>query len=285
MTDAPLIWWVRRDLRLADNPCLAALVASGRPVIPVAILDPETEALGAAPKWRLGEGWGAFAATLAGIGSRLVFRRGPALAVLEGLVAETGAAGVHWSRLYDPVSVARDTAVKAALKAQGIAAVSHGGHLLREPWDVATGQGGFYKVYTPYWRAASALDVPAPVPRVTALRPAPPLPSDRLEDWHMGAAMRRGGAIVARHAAVGAAAAAARLADFLDRAADYARLRDRPDLPGTSRLSENLAVGEIGIRTVWHAAFAALQRGTGTETFLKELVWREFAYHLAHHTP
>ncbi|MFN6978486.1 MAG: cryptochrome/photolyase family protein, partial [Gemmobacter sp.] len=285
MTDAPLIWWVRRDLRLADNPCLAALAAAGRPVVPVAILDPETEALGAAPKWRLGEGWRAFAATLAGIGTRLVFRRGPALAVLAGLVAETGAAGVHWSRLYDPVSVARDTAVKAALKAQGIAAVSHGGHLLREPWEVATGQGGFYKVYTPYWRAASALDVPPPVPRVTALRPAPSPPSDRLEDWGMGAAMHRGAGIVARHAAVGEAAAEARLADFLGRAADYARLRDRPDLPGTSRLSENLAVGEIGIRTVWHAAFAAVQRGTGTETFLKELVWREFAYHLAHHTP
>jgi deoxyribodipyrimidine photo-lyase len=286
MSDAPLIWWVRRDLRLTDNPCLSALAADGRPVIPVVILDPETEALGAAPRWRMGEGWRVFAAALEGIGSRLTFRRGPALAVLGALVAETGAAGVHWTRAYDPASVARDTAVKAALKAAGLEAVSHAGHLMREPWTVKTGQGGFYRVYTPYWRAVAGLDVPAPLPRVRALRPPAAWPaSERLEDWRMGAAMQRGAAVVARHAAIGEARAEARLAAFLDRAADYAAARDRVAEPGTSRLSENLTHGEIGIRTVWHAARAAWERGEGDETFLKELVWREFAWHLMHHTP
>jgi deoxyribodipyrimidine photo-lyase len=101
----------------------------------------------------------------------------------------------------------------------------------------------------------------------------------------MGAAMRRGAAQVARHAAIGEAAAAARLAAFLDRAAHYAEARNRVDEPGTSRLSGNLTHGEIGIRTVWHAAEAARLRGEGDETFLKELVWREFAWHLMHHTP
>jgi deoxyribodipyrimidine photo-lyase len=286
MTDAPLIWWVRRDLRLADNPCAAALAADGRPVIPVVILDPETEALGAAPRWRMAEGWRVFAATLAEIGSRLIFRRGPAGAVLDRLVAETGAAGVHWSRLYDPASVARDTAVKAALKARGLVAVSHPGHLLHEPWTVQTGQGGFYRVYTPYWRAVAALDVPEPAPCVARL-PAPPAwpASEALDDWRMGAAVQRGARHLQRHAAVGEAAAEARLADFLGRAADYASARDRVAEAGTSRLSENLTHGEIGIRTVWHAARAAWERGEGDETFLKELVWRDFAWHLMHHTP
>ena len=69
-------------------------------------------------------------------------------------------------------------------------------------------------------------------------------------------------------------------------AADYETARDLPGLPGTSRLSENLSLGEIGIRRVWHAAYAAFDRGLpGAETFLKELVWREFSYHLMHHTP
>ncbi len=286
MTDAPLIWWVRRDLRLADNPCLAALAADGRPVIPVVILDPETEALGAAPRWRLAEGWRTFAASLAGIGSRLTFRRGPAPDVIAALLAETGAAGVHWTRHHDPASVARDTRVKAALKARGLVAVSHAGHLLREPWTVATAQGGYYRVYTPYWRAVAGLDVPAPAPRVTALRPPSAWPAtEALDDWRMGAAMNRGAAVVAAHAAIGEAKAEARLAAFLDRAAGYARARDRVAEAGTSRLSENLTHGEIGIRTVWHAARAALERGEGDETFLKELVWREFAWHLMHHTP
>ena len=106
MTDAPLIVWFRRDLRLGDHMMLAQAVATGRPLIPVFILDPETAAMGAAPLWRLGLGVAAFDAALQVLGSRLILRRGPALAVLLGLVAETGAAGVMWQRLYDPAAVA-----------------------------------------------------------------------------------------------------------------------------------------------------------------------------------
>ena len=142
MTDDPLILWFRRDLRLADQPMLAAAVATGRPLLPVFVLDPETDAIGAAPKWRLGLGVAAFAQALDHIGLRLVLRRGPALPVLRALVAESQAGGVWWSRLYDPAAVARDTAVKAALKSDGVEARSFAGHLLFEPWEVATGSGG-----------------------------------------------------------------------------------------------------------------------------------------------
>lgn len=286
--DAPLILWFRRDLRMADHPMLTAAVKTGRPLIPVAILDPETEGLGAAPRWRWGEGLGAFARTLEKIGSRLILRRGPALEVLERLIAETGATGVHWSRLYDPVSRARDEGVKAALKPRGIAAVSHAGHLLFEPWEVETGQGGLYRVYTPFWKAVADRDVATPEPPPKALRPPSVWPaSDRLEDWHLGAAMRRGAAIVAKHAAVGEGAAQDRLSRFVAGPIDgYRAQRDFPAEPATSRLSENLAVGEIGPRTVWHAGQRASATGArGAEHFLKEVVWREFAYHLIFHTP
>jgi deoxyribodipyrimidine photo-lyase len=111
MTETPLILWFRRDLRRGDQPMLAAAAASGRPVVPVFILDPETAALGAAPKWRLGLAVEAFSTALERLGVRLVLRRGPALEVVRSLVAETGAGGVWWSRHYDPASVARDTAV------------------------------------------------------------------------------------------------------------------------------------------------------------------------------
>ena len=288
MSDLPLILWFRRDLRLSGQPMLAAAVATGRPLLPVFVLDPETEALGAAPKWRLGLAVEAFAAALAGIGLPLVLRRGAALQVLQRLGAETGAGGVWWSRLYDPESVARDTAVKAALKAAGIEARSFAGHLLHEPWEVQTGTGGGYRVFTPYWTAMRRLPVAAPLPApVRARGPGQPVPGDRLADWRLAAAMDRGAGIVRPHQAVGEAAAQIRLAAFLDGPVDgYAVARDLPGAEGTSRLSENLTYGEIGIRTVWHAGLRARDEGrAGAEAFLRQLAWREFSWHLLHHHP
>ena len=288
MTDRPLILWFRRDLRLADQPMLAAAVATGRPLLPLFVLDPETEAIGAAPRWRLGLAVEAFGRALAGIGLRLILRRGPAGAVLERLVEETGAGGVWWSRLYDPASVARDTGVKAALKAQGLVARSFAGHLLHEPWEIETGAGGFYRVFTPYWKAMRGLPVAAPEPAVTRARGPDDWPRcERLEDWRLGAAMNRGADVVLPWQAVGEAAAQAKLATFLDGPVDrYAETRDLPGVAGTSRLSENLTYGEIGVRSVWHAASRAMHEGSrGAESFLRELAWREFAYHLMHHSP
>ena len=288
MTDRPLILWFRRDLRLGDQSMLAAAAASGRPVLPVVILDPETEALGTATKWRWGLAVAAFAQALEGVGVRLVLRRGPALEVLRGLVAETGAGEVWWSRLYDPASVARDTVVKAALKAEGLEARSFAGHLLHEPWVVETGQGGFYRVFTPYWKAMRGLGVAAPDLVRRRLRGMVAWPAgERLEDWRLGAAMNRGAAVVARYQAVGEAAARDKLAAFLDGPVDgYVEGRDFPGIAGTSRLSENLTYGEIGIREVWHAGLRARDEGrAGAEAFLRELAWREFSYHLMHHTP
>ncbi|HMO72048.1 MAG TPA: deoxyribodipyrimidine photo-lyase [Paracoccaceae bacterium] len=288
MTDAPLVLWFRRDLRLADHPMLTAAAATGRPLVPVAILDPETEAMGTAPLWRWGLGLGALDAALRARGLRLTLRRGPAPEVLRQLVAETGAAGVHWSRLCDPASRERDGAVKAGLRAEGLAAESHPGHLLHEPWTVETGQGGFYRVFTPYCRAVRDRSVPAPLPVPPMLRPPAEWPaSDRQGDWLLDRAMRRGASVVRPHLAVGEDAALVRLRAFLSGpVADYATGRNLCATAGTSRLSENLAWGEISPRTVWHAAMEEHRAGApGAETYLKEIVWREFAWHLLYHTP
>ena len=285
---APAIWWIRRDLRLTDNPALLAALAAGHGLIPMFIHDECVETLGAAAKWRLGLGLQVFAKTLADHGSRLILRRGPALAVLQAVAAETGAGSVHWSRLHDPAARARDSAVKAALKAQGLAAVSHPGHLLHEPWTVETGTGGPYRVFTPYWSAVRGREIATPLAAPRQLSPVAQWPdSDRLDDWQMGAAMQRGAAVVARFQRVGEAAAQDRLAEFIaEKLAGYKALRDFPGQDATSRLSENLTCGEISPRQIWAAGYDHMVRGTpGAETFLKELVWREFAYHLIHHYP
>jgi len=286
---SPILIWLRRDLRLSDHPALHAAAQTGRPVIPVFILDAQYAALGAAPKFRMGLGLEHFGQTLVDKGSRLVLRRSQnALDALQDLIAQTGAGAVYWSRQYDPDAVARDTAVKAALKEQGLEARSFGGHLMFEPWTVETKTGGYYKVYTPFWRSVKDREVDAPLPAPAVLAAPDNWPaSDNLADWQMDAAMQRGADVLRPFVQLGEKAAQSRLGAFLaHKVADYNTNRDLPSVDGTSNLSENLALGEISPHQCWHAGQRALHEGkAGAEVFLKELVWREFAYHLMHHTP
>jgi deoxyribodipyrimidine photo-lyase len=285
---APLLVWLRRDLRLHDHPALTEAAASGRPVIPLFIRDESVDALAAAPKWRLERALDSFSRRLEAIGSRLILRSGKASEVLRAVVAETGADTVLWSRCYDAGSVARDGAVKDWAKADGLTAHSFNSHLLHEPWEIATKQGTPFKVYTPFWRTVAARDVPAPLPAVKQLSAPSAWPSsDRLDAWKLGAAMRRGGEVVAEHAVVGEEAALGRLATFLDGPIEtYATGRDLLAEPATSGLSENLTWGEISPRTVWHHALEAGRAGArGAERFRMELVWRDFAWHLFFHAP
>ena len=287
-TTSPIILWFRRDLRLSDHPALEAAARSGRAIIPVFVHDEVVETLGAAPKWRLGLGVEAFAARLERVGSRLILRRGDALSSLRELIAATGAGAVWWTRQYDPDQIARDRDVKAALLADGVEAKSFRGHLIFEPWEVETGAGKFYQVYTPFWKAVRGRDVPARSAAPTELTPPADWPgSDDLADWQMARAMDRGADVVRPHLVVGEEAAQARLAVFArDRMADYAKARDLMDRDAGSGLSENLTYGEISPLALWESGQRAMAEGkAGAETFLKEVVWREFAYHLLYHTP
>jgi deoxyribodipyrimidine photo-lyase len=286
--------WFRRDLRLTDNPALAAALARGAPVIPVYLHDPDAERPwlpGAASQSWLHHSLQALAADLAARGSRLVVRRGPALDTLRALIGETGASAVHWNRLYEPAIVARDTRLKAALKAEGIETGSHNAALWCEPWQLATGSGGPYKVFTPFWRALSARLPDAPVSAAPDRLPAPdPWPEGltiealglrpRL-DWDHG------------FYAVwqpGEAGAQRRLRRFVEQdLSGYHAARDLPAQTGGSRLSPHLHFGEIGPRQVLRAVQRARAGGGipegDAEHFLRELGWREFGHHLLHHFP
>ena len=293
MDKTPTLLWLRKDLRLGDHPGWQAALAAGGPVIPVYILDRlASSQYGAAAKWRLGLSLGQLAQGLEARGSRLILGQGDALEVLRHLLRETGARKVVWSRLYDKRSRDRDAAIKSALQAEGIGAESVNASLLFEPWTVATRSGGPYRVFTPFWREVRGRSVGHAHATPGDLAPPEVWPeSDALDDWHLGRDMRRGAAVVARHVCVGEDRAQARLAEFIEqRIARYRSDRDRPDIEATSRLSENLAYGEISPRQAWLAAWAVRERASGAEAaeaehFLKELAWREFAYHLLFHFP
>ncbi len=281
------IVWLRRDLRLADNPAITAAVADGNPVTFLFIRDQLVDDMGAAAKWRLGLSLADFAQRLKALGNQLVLRSGPALPNIRDVMDQTGATALHYCRDYQPGSIARDTELKAALSGD-ISITSHAGLLLFEPWTVETGTGGVYRVYTPFWKAVRDRPVDAPLPAPSALPGAPAeIESESLTDWELGAQMRRGAEVVLPHTCVGELAAAKRLADFIESKVDgYKARRDFVGEQATSRLSENLTYGEISPRQMWAAGQRAQHEGArGAEHFLKEIVWREFAYHLYFHFP
>ncbi|SLN42108.1 Deoxyribodipyrimidine photo-lyase [Aquimixticola soesokkakensis] len=280
------IWWLRRDLRLRDNPALVAAAKRGA-VIPVFICDTSVDELGAAAKWRLGLSLADLDARLRALGSHIVYRTGEALEVLDLVIEESGATGVFWNRYYEKRAVERDKAVKSALKEAGVEVQSFNAHLLFEPWEVETKQGGYYKVYSPYWRAVKDRPIADPLAEPAISAPEVWPQSEALKDWDLGAQMRRGADVVAQHVHVGEERATARLGAFVrDRIDDYKDARDFPALPATSGLSENLTYGEISPRSIWHSGVRAREEGKrGAEHFLKELVWREFAWHLLWHEP
>ena len=290
---APLIVWLRQDLRLTDNPALIAAADTGRPVVPLYILDqtPGVRAPGGASLWWLDKSLAALAASLEAIGSRLILRKGVAETVLTDLIVETEAGGVLWNRLYDPAAIDRDTAIKVRLKDDGVACESFNAGLLNEPWTVKNGSGLPYKVFTPYWRAARDQRGPVhvePPPETLAAPRAWPT-SDALADWKLqpttpdwskGFDLWKPGEAGARE----------RLDDFLSGPIDgYDRQRDIPGIEATSRLSPHLHFGEIGPRQVWVAARNAVEAGDApaieVEKFLSEVGWREFNYAILFHNP
>jgi deoxyribodipyrimidine photo-lyase len=292
------IVWFRTDLRLADNPALAAAIRRGFPVLPVFIHSPEEEQpwrSGAASNWWLHHSLRALDASLRGIGSRLLIHRGPALATLRELVRSAGATAVYWNRRYEPAVITRDTAVKTGLAKDGLEAESFNSALLFEPWAIKTGTGTPYRVFTPYWRACLS----------SGAQPAEPLPGPegRLatpRSWPRGVDLRElklepaadwaGGF----HSAwvPGEHGARARFDHFAGSLlANYPTGRDRPAMPGVSRLSPHLHFGELSPRSVWRSVSRIRDSQPGSPladaaaSFLRQLIWREFSYHLLYHCP
>jgi deoxyribodipyrimidine photo-lyase len=222
---------------------------------------------------------------------------GKAEELLPTVVEEVGARHVVWNRRHEASGREIDSRLKASLRAAGITVESFNGALLNDPWAITTREGGPMKVYTPYWRnvrAAGEPTAPESAPEglrsletASTLRGEVSIDSLGLEptapDWADG---------LRDEWTPGETGAAARLDTFLNGGfAGYADGRNRPDQPSTSKLSPHLRFGEISPRQVWHAAEQAFRSGatgaseTDLEVLQKELVWREFSYHLLHHNP
>tara|TARA_R110000824_G_scaffold118960_18_gene272480 strand:+ start:1781 stop:3217 length:1437 start_codon:yes stop_codon:yes gene_type:complete len=285
------IVWFRQDLRLGDNPALVEAVASGAPVIPLFILDPDAP-LGAASRWWLHESLAALSDACAVLGAPLVLRRGRPADVLAALIAETGADTVYWNRLYEPQAIARDKDIKSALSGQGVTVRSFNGSMLAEPWALQTISGTPYKVFTPFWRALSGhAPFAFPLAAPQAIQGGDKnLPSDDLSSWQLQPVAPDWAAGLRAAWVPGEKSAALRLSDFLDvDVAYYKSARDFIAQDATSRLAPHLHWGEISSRQIWAVASMRANAepavSSGVSAFLRQIGWREFSTHLLYHWP
>jgi deoxyribodipyrimidine photo-lyase len=281
--------WFRQDLRLADHAALCAAAAAGD-VIPLYILDDETPGdwpMGGASRWWLHRSLEKLKARLP-----LILRRGAAGKVLHDVLRETGAGAIYFTRDYAPWSPPLERRVKAICEELGAGCHRYGGYLLHEPEAIRTGQGEPYKVYTPFARACFAAGEPKSLrsaPKITTWEV--PVAGDALADWRLLPVKPDWAAGFEPHWQSGEQGARAKLDEFLAAGlARYASERDRPDRAATSGLSPHLHFGEVSPAQCWHAVRAAAAKAGGrsdraAEKFLKELLWREFSYHLLHHWP
>jgi deoxyribodipyrimidine photo-lyase len=272
MTNQTTMLWFRQDLRLGDQAALVAAVGRGS-VVPVYVLDDETPGdwrIGGAQRWWLHHSLKALDAALRDKGSSLVLRRGKAVEEVARLAGEVGAGAVHAIRHYEPWWVAAEEAL-----AERLTLVLHDGNQLAPPEQVRTGTGGFFKIYTPFWRALSAMMPPAkPLPAPEGIPgPAHWPKSDALADWSLLPTKPDWAAQFGDMWTPGEAGAQAALDSFADRVARYDTARNLPSEDGSSALSPHLHFGEVSPAQIWHRLDKG---GAGLATFRKELGWRDF---------
>jgi deoxyribodipyrimidine photo-lyase len=269
MTEPAAIWWIRRDLRLMDNPALTAAFRSG-PVVPLFILDPRLLRVSSRRTAFLLEGLKTLDRDLQKAGSRLVIRTGDPEMVLKSILIETNGKVIVAEEDFTPFARRRDASISRDLPFQLVS-----GQTVHHPFGVLSSQGKPYTVYGAYRRAW--LDrLPdrlylLPAPKWLAA-PGGQLYSEPIPDFSVDEAFPAGEAEAVR-----------RLDNFCEMSiVNYNIRRDHLAEAGTSALSPYLHLGMLSLRTAV-AAVRNMPRDphpsgeiNGPQVWLNELIWREF---------
>jgi deoxyribodipyrimidine photo-lyase len=289
---ATALVWLRRDLRLTDNPALAQAIADGFEPILLYIHAPHEDqpwAQGAASSAWLHFSLQQLARDIEQLGGRLHLAIGNSLPALLAYQRQSGAQALYFNSLYEPIAQSRDASIQQDFERLGVPVKRHNSQLLVEPWQIQTGAGTPYKVFTPFWRnVLSQLQIRAEYPAPKCLNPFVELPSVTLEslallptrNWHQA---------FWQHWQPGEAGAQEMLDIFCDSAIyGYKEQRNLPDRTGTSKLSPHLHFGEISPHQIWRKIQAikpSVVQGDDCKHYFSELGWREFSFHLLHHFP
>ncbi len=282
------LWWIRRDLRLTDNQALAAALKHAEQIIPVFIFDPvllNSVYVGSKRFSFLLGGLRALDAALHVLGSRLIIRHGNPIDELTNLLSESGAEAVYAEDDYSPYAKYRDDRISAHLPLQLM-----GGLTIHPPGTVLKVDGSPYTVFTPFSKAWRAL----PFPQEREIIPPPPriaTPPD-ISSQSIPAEPALSSDIPFLP---GEIEAQCRLKAFVEGTFppifEYAEARHPLDIDGTSGLSPYLRFGMLSARQAVLAALQARQSAPnpqaqkGVETWLNELIWREFYMAILQHFP
>ncbi len=279
----PSLWWIRRDVRLSDNPALHAALKRG-PVIPVFILDPHLlERTPARRQAFLFGGLRALDSELQKRGSGLVIRRGKPEIELLNLIIETGAQAIYAEADFTPYARARDERISESLPLTLVQ-----GQTVHHPASVLKPDGRPYTVFTPFSKAWKALlpdalaTLPAPEHFPPVTLPASVSPSVFSFPPSTSALFPTGENEALR-----------RLRQFTQSpSTNYHNHRNRLDLDGTSALSPYIRFGMISLRQAAAQALngeqgnrATGQPENGPAAWLNELIWREFYISILYHFP
>jgi deoxyribodipyrimidine photo-lyase len=277
------LWWIRRDLRLTDNQALTNAMQMSTQVLPVFVIDPELLNSPYTGERRLAflyDGLRALDSDLRQRGSRLVVRRGDPLIVLKDLLHEQGADRIFAEEDYSPYSRRRDQKISKDLPLHLTPGLT-----VHPPGTVIKADKSPYTVFTPFSKAWLAQ------PWTGDLLPAPDrIPSPLNIKSEAIPVEPRSSAEFTFQA--GEKEAQNRLATFVEHVIHrYQEDRNRMDLEGTSGLSPYLRLGMLSARQAVAAANQAQAQAVdgpsrrGAETWLNELIWREFYIAILYHFP
>lgn len=285
----PSLVWFRRDLRLDDNAALGHALAGAERVFCVFVFDAEIlDALEVCADRRVDFIWCSvreLRGNLRAAGGDLIVLHGRAREAVPRLAADLGVGEVVAAEDYEPAAVARDSEVAERLRAAGIGFTTVKDTVVFARSELLTQGGRPFTVFTPYKNAWLKLVGEAELaPRLAQKNlehlALPPMQTRLPELRELGFEATDLGAAGIR---AGESGAQKTLDVFLGRIDAYHEQRDYPALDATSGLAIHNRFGTISIRRLVRVARS--RRSTGADSWLAELVWRDFFFQVLHHHP
>lgn len=295
------IVWFRRDLRIEDNPALAAAARDGS-VFPVFIWCPQEEGQfypGRVSRWWLKQSLAHLDQSLKSLGARLVLiKTDSTLNALLECINAIQATKVVFNHLYDPVSLVRDHNIKEKLVELGISVKSYNGDLLYEPWELYDEKGHAFTTFDPFWQRClhKQMEPVSFIPPWQLIPAKGIVEKYSIEDLGLENELEKpSNALLGRAWSPGWANANKALTEFMDKQLlNYSKNRQKVGGDSTSLLSPYLHFGELSVRKVFQMArvkqisWGNEGNSVGEESvtlFLRAIGLREYSRYLCFNFP